>query len=142
MRRTLTLKDVQGGYSLTLGAAPMIQAPIFVEYQGQVVAVIVSIEDYRRQFAPDGDAWRQKQLQRLEPNRAVFKRLLPALLQTHRNQFVAIYEGRLVDADLDRAALLQRTRTQGYRPLYIQKVTAEPRCVELPSPEEVWRVPL
>jgi hypothetical protein len=60
-----------------------------------------------------------------------FQQFLPDLLKTHEDQFVAICQGRLVDADPDRIALIQRTRAQGYRPLYIQKVTKEPRVVTL-----------
>jgi hypothetical protein len=46
------------------------------------------------------DLWRQEQLQRLEPNRTAFQKLLPELLKTRLNQFVAIYRGKVVDADL------------------------------------------
>jgi len=93
-------------------------------------------------FPTKRDAWQQEQLQRLEPSRTAFQRLLPELLESHKNQFVAIYQERLVDTDPDRATLVQRTRAQGYRPVYIQKVTQQPRVVELPSPEEVRRVSL
>lgn len=142
MPKTMTLKEAQAAYSLSIEASQASQGPIFVEYEGRPVAVIVSIQDYRQRFSTDHDTWRQEQLQRLEPNRTAFQRLLPELLKTHRNRFVAFYQGRLVDADPDRVALVQRTRTQGYRPVYIQKVTPEPRVVELPSPEEVGRVSL
>jgi len=138
----MTLKEAQAAYSLSIEASQVSQGPIFVEHEGRPVAVVMSIEDYRQRFPTDHDAWRQEQLQRLEPNRAAFQRLLPELLKTHSDQFVAIYQGRLVGADPDRVALVQRIRTQGYRPVYIQKVTPEPRIVELPSPEEVWRVSL
>jgi len=150
MPKTMTLKEAQAAYSLSIEVSQacrelsrtVSKGPIFVEHEGRPVAVIVSIEDYRQRFPTDHDTWRQEQLQHLEPNRTAFQRLLPELLKTHRNQFVAIYQGRLVDADPDRVALVQRTRNQGYRPVYIQKVTTEPRIVELPSPEEVWHVSL
>ncbi len=105
-----------------------------MKHKGRLVAVIMSIEDYQQRFPDEYDAWRQEQLQCLEPNRIAFQQLLPELLKIHRNQFVAIYQGRLVDADPDRIVLVQCTRAQGYRPVYIQKVTKEPRVVELPSP--------
>lgn len=142
MPKTMTLKEAQAAYSLAVEASQVSQGPIFVEHEGRPVAVIMSIEDYRQRFLAEHDAWRQEQLQRLEPNRTAFRQLLPELLKTHRNQFVAIYQEKLVDADPDRATLVLRTRTQGYRPVYIQKVTPEPRIVELPSPEEVRRVSL
>jgi PHD/YefM family antitoxin component YafN of YafNO toxin-antitoxin module len=142
MPKAITLKEAQTAYSLAIEVGQVSQGPIIVEYEGKPVAVIMSIEDYRQHFSFEYDAWRQEQLQRLEPNRTAFQQLLPELLKTHRDQFVALYQEKLVDADPDRVALVQRTRAQGYRPVYIQKVTSEPRIVELPSPEEVWRVPL
>ena len=142
MPKTMTLKEAQAAYSLAVEASQVRQGPIFVEHEGRPVAVIMSIEDYRQIVAAEHDAWRQEQLQRLEPDRTAFQQLLPELLKTHRNQFVAIYQQRLVDADEDRVALVQRTRSQGYRPAYIQKVTPGPRIVEMPSPEEIRRVSL
>lgn len=143
MPKTMTLKEAQAAYSLALDITQVGEGPIFVEHEGRPVAVIISIEEYEQHFQTAYDTWRQEQLQRLEPDRTAFRQLLPELLKTtHAGQFVAIYQEKLVDADPDRAALVQRTRDQGYRPVYIQKVTPEPRIVELPSPEEVWRVPL
>jgi hypothetical protein len=133
MPKTMTLKEARTAYSLALEASQLSQGPIFVEHRGRLVAVIMSIEDYQQRFPDEYDAWRQEKLQRLEPNRTAFQQLLPELLKTHRNQFVAIYQEGLVDADPDRIVLVQRTRAQGYRPVYIQKVTKEPRVVELPS---------
>lgn len=142
MPKTMTLKEAQAAYSLAIKVSQINQGPIFVEHEGQPVAVVVGIEDYHRYFPSEHGAWRREQLRRLEPNRAAFQRLLPELLKTHKGEFVAIYEGRLVDTDADRATLVQRTRAQGYRPVYVQKVTEQPRVVELPSPEEVRRASL
>ena len=142
MPKTITLKEARAAYSLAIEADQVNQGPIFIEHEGRPVAVVMSIEDYQRHWPADHDAWQRKQLQRLEPNRTAFEQLLPELLKTHENQFVAIYQARLVDADADRASLVQRTRAHGYRPIYIQKVTQHLRIVELPSPEEVRRVPL
>jgi len=133
MPKMMTLKEARAAYSLAIEASQLSQGPIFVEHKGKLVAVIVSIEDYQQRLPDEYDAWRQEQLQRLEPNRTTFQQLLPDLLKTHKNQFVAICQGRLVDADPDRVALIQRTRAQGYCPVYIQKMTKEPRVVELPS---------
>ena len=140
MPKTMTLKEARAAYSLVIDASRVKQGPIFLEHEGRPVAVIVSIEDYEQYFHTAYDTWRQEQLQHLEPNRTAFRKLLPELLKTHEGQFVAIYQEKLVDADPDRATLVQRTRERGYRPVYIQKVTPEPRIVELPSPEEVRRV--
>jgi len=138
MPTTITLKEAQAAYALTIETSQVSRGPIFVEHEGRPVAVILSVEDYEQR----SDAWQQEQLRRLEPNRSAFRRLLPELLMTHKGQFVAIYCGRLVDADPDRVALVRRTRDRGYHPVYIQKVTAEPCIVELPSLEETWHVSL
>jgi len=67
MAKTITLKEAQAAYSLTIEADQTSHGPIFVEHNGKPVAVIMSIEDYRRRFPAEDDAWRQEQLQRLEP---------------------------------------------------------------------------
>ncbi len=142
MPTTMTLKEVQAAYALTIETSQVSQGPIFVEHEGRPVAVILSVEDYEQRFPIRHDAWQQEQLRRLEPNRAAFQRLLPELLRVHKGQFVAIYRDRLVDADPDRTVLVRRTRDRRYRPVYIQKVEPEPRVVELPSLEEAWHVSL
>jgi len=78
------------------------------------------------------------ELDYLEPERAAFQRLLPGLLTTHAGQFVALCDGRLVDADVDENVLAQRIAAQGFDRIYIQEVRTEPRIYGLPSPEIVW----
>ena len=90
----------------------------------------------------DGRSWQQRQLGSLQAERAAFQRLLPELLKTHSGQFVAIQDGRVVDADADESALSRRTLLGAGKPVYIQEVRAEPRVYELPSPEVVRHVPL
>jgi hypothetical protein len=60
-----------------------------------------------------------------------FLRLLPQLLQTHRGQFVAIHEGRVVDSDSDEMALARRAiATIGPIPIHIDRVAEQPPPVE------------
>jgi hypothetical protein len=65
-----------------------------------------------------------------------FLRMLPALLETHRNKFVAIHEEKLVDSGDDKVALALRVYTQhGYLPIYVGQVVERPiRPERLPSP--------
>jgi len=65
-----------------------------------------------------------------------FLRLRPLLLRTHRGQFVAIHEGRLVDSGEDEIALGLRVYAKfGYVPIYVGQVTDEPhRVVRIPTP--------
>jgi prevent-host-death family protein len=143
MAKTVSLKEAQATYSLSLDRMDLEQVPLILERNGEPVAAIISIEDYRRLAAgQNDDAWRQEQLQRPEPNRAAFQRLLPELLRTHKGQFVAIHEGEVVDADLDNRELTKRIYAKKLFPVYIQLVSERPRVIELPSPEEIQRVPL
>ena len=143
MAKTVSLKEAQATYSLSLTKTDLAQGPLILEHEGEPVAAIISIGDYRRFVAKrDYDTWRQGQLQRLEPNRTAFQRLLPELLKTHKGQFVAIHNGEMVDADTDNRELAKRIYARKLFPVYIQLVSKQPRVIELPSPEEVRRVPL
>jgi prevent-host-death family protein len=143
MAKTVSLKEAQATYSLSLDKADLEQSPIILEHEGEPVAAIISIEDYRRLAAgQDDDTWRQEQLQSLQPEREAFQRLLPELLKTHKGQFVAIHKGEVVDADMDNRELAKRIYAGKLFPVYIQLVSEQPRVIELPSPEEVRRVPL
>ena len=65
-----------------------------------------------------------------------FLSLLPALLRSHRNKYVAIYRRKLVDSGGDKVALgLRVYRKFGYVPIYVgQVLAAPPRAVRIPSP--------
>jgi PHD/YefM family antitoxin component YafN of YafNO toxin-antitoxin module len=145
MAKTVSLKEAQATYSLSLDKMDLEQAPLILERDGEPVAAIISIEDYRRLVASqDDDAWRREQLQRLEPNRAAFRRLLPELLKTHKGQFVAIHKGEVVDSDFDDQELAKRVMAAlGDELVYIQKVEEELPSFEVPSPEVViYHAPL
>ncbi len=139
MPKTIELDETRAPYNLNLDVQALKQGPVFIEQNGNVIAVILDIAAYQQQATDDFDVWRQTQLQKLEPNRAAFQQLLPELLKTHSEHFVAIYQQRLVDADLNRAALIERIHARGYHFVYIQKVVPTPRVIELDSPTEVWR---
>ena len=65
-----------------------------------------------------------------------FLRLRPALLRSHRNKYVAIYRGKLVDCGKDEIALGLRVYAKfGYVPIYVGRVSDEPQqVVRIPSP--------
>jgi PHD/YefM family antitoxin component YafN of YafNO toxin-antitoxin module len=143
MAKTVSLKEAQATYSLSLDKTDLAQGPLILEHEGEPVAAIINIEDYRRLVAgQDDDTWRQEQLQRLQPERKAFQQLLPELLKTHKGQFVAIHKGEVVDADVDNRELAKRICARRLFPVYIQLVSEQPRVIELPSPEEVRHVPL
>ncbi len=74
-----------------------------------------------------------------ERERRAFHRLLPSLLATHRDKFVAIHEERVVDSGDDEAALAMRCYDRfGYVPIYVGLVTDRPRRpVRIPTPRLV-----
>lgn len=139
MTRTIELHETRAPYNLNLDTQELTQGPIFIEQNGQVIAVILNINTYRQRERDDFDHWRQMQLQQLEPDRAAFYKLLPTLLQTHQGQFVAIHQQQMLDADRNRIALAERLNARGFPSIYIQKVTPTPRTIELDAPQEVWR---
>jgi PHD/YefM family antitoxin component YafN of YafNO toxin-antitoxin module len=136
MSTTVTLNETQATYTLPFNESVLAEGPVFLERKGRRVAVIIRADEFEAfHMWRDSRSWQQKPLDRLQGERAAFQRLLPELLKTHRDQFVAIRDGCLVDADADESALARRVLAQGDEPVYIQEVRAEPRVYELPSPE-------
>jgi PHD/YefM family antitoxin component YafN of YafNO toxin-antitoxin module len=142
--KTVSLKEAQATYSLSLDKTDLAQGPLILEHEGEPVAAVVPIAEYR-----EFETWQEREAKtRPEPDeafereRAAFERLKPELLKTHKGQFVAIHKGEVVDADTDNRELAKRIYARKLFPVYIQLVSKQPRVIELPSPEEVRRVPL
>lgn len=77
-------------------------------------------------------------IERFEQEREAFLRIKDDLLERemHVEEFIAIYEGQVVDHDTDIVELASRVyRQYGYVPIYMDKVEREEEVVELPSPE-------
>jgi hypothetical protein len=64
-----------------------------------------------------------------------FDRMLPELLKTHRDQYVAILDGQVVGSGVDLFAVLtQAYAAHGHRPILCRRVTEQSRgVVHLPS---------
>jgi hypothetical protein len=64
-----------------------------------------------------------------------FHRLLPELLQSHRNQFVAIHDGQVVESGTDQIDVAERAYARfGYVPILVTLVTSQPRKpIRIPS---------
>ena len=140
---TITINETQAAYAVPFNEAVLADGPVILERKGRRVAVIIRADEFQAfRMWQDSRSWSQKQLSRLQAERAAFHRLLPELLKTHRGQFVAIQDGRVVNADTDESALARRVLAQGRKPVYIQEVRPEPRVYDLPSPEVVRHVPL
>ena len=78
--------------------------------------------------APPDDKWRREQ--------QAFHRLLPELLQSHRDQFVAIHEGRVVESGEDKLKVARQAYSRfGYVPIFVSRVTETPvAALRVPSP--------
>ena len=78
---------------------------------------------------PLKDKWRQEQ--------EAFRRLFPELLKTHRNQYVAVQAGHVVESGPDKLAVAERAYAKfGYVPIYVSLVTDQPSLpCRIPSPK-------
>jgi hypothetical protein len=78
--------------------------------------------------APPDDKFRREQ--------RAFQKLLPDLLRTHRDQYVAIHEGQMVDSGADQIEVAERAYARfGYVPILVTLVTDQPRpVIRIPSP--------
>jgi hypothetical protein len=68
-----------------------------------------------------------------------FHKLLPELLRTHRDQYVAIHEGRVVGSGADQVEVAERAYAMfGYTPILVTLVTDRLRpVVRMRSPRVV-----
>jgi hypothetical protein len=137
MAKTVSLKEARATYSLSLSKTDLTQGPLILEHEGKPVAAIVPIAEYR-----EFEAWRERRISPpLSPNdeweqgRQAFERMRSKLLETHKDQFVAILNTQVVDADAEIGTLARRVYARfGYRPIYMQKVTEQPRIARIFSP--------
>ncbi len=113
------------------------RAPILLKQNGETVGAVISLEEYRgyntwkKQRKPDDDfppEWHAE--------KAAFQRMLPELLKTHREKFVAVYQGQLVDSDENEGELEKRMEQKyGDATVYVDEVLEHPRVYCFPS---VW----
>jgi len=74
-----------------------------------------------------------RRLDAFEREQQAFERLKPDLGRTHQGQWVAIYQGEVVEAGQDRSQVLDRVYDSfGYVPVYVQQVEEQPRVYKLP----------
>jgi hypothetical protein len=74
-----------------------------------------------------------------EEEQRAFLRLLPTLLATHRDQYVAVHKGCVIADGPDQVEVAKRAYAlAGYVPIYVGLVTDEPpRPARLPSPRRL-----
>lgn len=76
---------------------------------------------------------------KLRTERQAFHRLLPELLRTHRDQYVAIHEGQVVGSGADQVEVAEHAYDRfGYMPILVTRVTDRPRPpIRIPSPRAI-----
>jgi len=140
MAKTVSLKEAQAAYSLSLNKTDLSQGPLILEHEGEPVAAVVPIAEYR-----EFEAWRERHISpplspddEWEQGQQAFKQMQSKLLKTHKGQFVAVLDNQVIDADSEIGTLARRVYARfGYRPIYMQKVTEQPRAARIFSPRIV-----
>ena len=137
MAKTVSLKEAQATYSLSLNKTELTQGPLILEHEGEPIAAVVPIAEYR-----EFEAWRERHISPpLSPDdeweraRQAFERMRSELVKTHKGRFVAILNNQVVDTDSEIGTLARRVYAKfGYRSIYMQKVTEQPRVARIFSP--------
>jgi len=127
----------------------IVREPVFIEENGQRVAVILPIAAYDALRARAGDAEAQTlkpsldahaQNTSFEREKAAFERLKPKLIATYLNQYVAIVGGEVAAAGSKLLDVSEKVDTLfGRVPRYVQLVTDSPRIYHIPSRSVIER---
>jgi len=136
MRRVI-LKEPHAPYTLAIEEETLSQEPFILERDGEAVAAVIPITEYQAfrvwREIRGREEKRRKDLEAFERERQAFEHLKPELLLTHRGQWVAIYQGEVVEAGEDRSQVLDSVYDRfGYVPVYVQQVEEQPRVYKLP----------
>jgi len=135
--RRVVLKEAHAPYTLAIEEEALSREPFILERDGEAVAAVIPIAEYQAFRAwretRGREQKRRKDLEAFEREQQAFERLKPELLQTHRGQWVAIYQGKVVEAGQDRSQVLDSVYDRlGYVPVYVQQVEERPRIYKLP----------
>jgi hypothetical protein len=136
MRRVI-LKEAHAPYTLAIEEEVLSREPFVLERDGEAVAAVVPITEYQAFLAWREARGRQgeqrEEVEAFGRERQAFERLKPELLRTHRGQWVAIYQGEVVEVGHDRSQVLDSVYDRfGYVPVYVQQIEEEPRVYKLP----------
>jgi hypothetical protein len=135
--RRVVLKEPHAPYTLAIEEEALSRETFILERDGEPVAAVIPMDEYQDfrawREARDREEQRRKDLEAFEQERQAFERLKPELLRTHRGQWVAVYQEKVVEAGQDRSQVLDSVYDRfGYVPVYIQKVEEQPRVYKLP----------
>ncbi len=140
MAKTITLKEAPATYVAAIEQVTATGETVIVEKDGQPSVVLVPFDEYQHLIASRERQRKEEYRRAFEEERDAFYRLKPQLLQTHRDHYVAIRGGQVVDSDADDSKLAQRVMTQfAGQAVYVQLVSEALPAFELASPEEPTR---
>ncbi|MCI0474855.1 MAG: DUF5678 domain-containing protein [Anaerolineales bacterium] len=138
MTKKIELKELREAYAVEIDPARLSREPVILQRDDTPIAAVISMAEYRLYCA-----WKEQltlsQLpaQFLE-DRAAFQRMLPELLKTHKEKWIAVYQGQVVDSAENVGDLAERVYARlGYRAIFMSQVLEEPRVYRLPSPRLV-----
>ena len=143
------LKESRAVYSVSLDKAEALTKPVVLKRAGRQVAALVPIAEYaqfvswRKQHRPSRkratkETWLAKQERIMNREFAAFEQMKPALLQSHKDKWVAIHNGELVDSDADDKLLLERVDSKfGDITMLVTRVTETERVYHVNSPKLV-----
>lgn len=131
--QTIVLKESRSPY--TIGDEVFVKEPVLLERDGQAIAALVPLDEYRTFIA-----WRKKHIKgdvKLEKDREAFARLKPELLKTHLGEFAVIKDGELVATGKDQQALVDQTYQRfGVVDLYVKCIETQERIYHIPGPRK------
>ena len=135
--KTLTLKETQAPYTLTLDEATLAEGPVRVLRGEQTIGVLVPPDEYETFRAWQETQKRQERTQQaheaFEREVAAFERMLPELLQEYRDRVVAIHNGQVVEVGDSKAEVSERVHQRlGEVIVYVQLVSEHPRVYKFP----------
>lgn len=135
--RRVVLKEAHAPYTLAIEEEALSREPFILERDGEPVAAVIPITEYEAfrawREARGREEKRREDLEAFERERQAFERLKPELLRTHRGQWVAIYQEKVVEAGKERSQVLDNVYDRfGYVPVYVQQVEEQPRVYKLP----------
>jgi hypothetical protein len=113
------------------------EGPVRVLRGEQTVGVLVPSEEYEEFQAWRETRQRRAQMQQVheafEREVAAFDRMLPELLQEHRDRVVAIHDGQVVEVGDSKEEVSERVHQRlGDVIVYVQRVSERPRVVKFP----------
>lgn len=154
-----TIKESRAAYTVSIDTTKPIAKPVVLKRAGRRIAALVPIAEYdqfvnwrKRQQRPrrkpvvrprkraSKHAWITEQEKILNQEFAVYERMKPELLKTHKDKWVAIHNGELVDFDDDETLLLERVDSRfGDITMLVTQVTETLPVYHVNSPKLVRR---